>query len=77
MNLPLEVEVTYAWGKSKVVESKFYNILTDTTGGFTKWEDGNVYFNTQYYYLGAIPSNNKNFDIIIVGELQIKGMILQ
>ncbi len=56
--------------QGKIVENEFLDILTDTAGGFSSnYPDGKLHFETEYYYVGKITSENKDFNIIIVAEL--------
>jgi len=54
----------------KIIENEFLDVLTDTAGGFSRnYPDGKLHFETEYYYVGKIPSENEDFNIIIVAEL--------
>ncbi len=60
--------------KRNIVAKKFIDILTDTTGGFTKsMLDNELHFEKDYYYVGKIPAIDKKFDIVIVSELPYYG----
>ncbi|OQY03472.1 MAG: hypothetical protein B6I20_04965 [Bacteroidetes bacterium 4572_117] len=56
--------------KNGTIETEYLDILTDTTGGFSRNNPkGKLYFETEYYYVGKLPSENKDYNIIIVGEI--------
>jgi len=67
LQLPLSVS---KMKKEGVVENNFLDILTDTTGGFSRnYPDGKIHFTDEYYYIGKIESENNDFYIIIVGKM--------
>jgi len=73
LKLPLSAEQIKQQG---TIENEFLDILTDTTGGFSNnYPDGKIHFTNEYYYIGKKESKNKNFHIIIVGEMPTAGVL--
>jgi len=66
LQLPLSSEQIKQQG---TIENEFLDILTDTTGGFSRnYPDGEIHFTDEYYYIGKIETENKNFQIIIAAK---------
>jgi len=62
--------------KGVIIENEFLDILTDTTEGFSNnYPDGKIHFKNEYYYIGKIESENKDFYIIIVDEIPTAGVL--
>jgi len=56
--------------KGEIIETNFLDILADTIGGFSSnYPDGAIHFKDEYYYIGKIKSENKDFHVIIVGKM--------
>lgn len=73
LQLPISAETIK---NQATIETDFLDILTDTTGGFSRnYPDGKMHFTNEYYYLGKIESDNKDFHIIIVGEMPTNGVL--
>lgn len=56
--------------RGKKIETKFLDILTDTTGKLSRnYPDGELHFNKVYFRVGKIESLNKNYKIIITADI--------